>query len=120
MFTGIKGMEDSGIMDVEITKSRNAPQPKNKTNKIPKETSTTDKQLLKENNILLHALIMQNKIHFEYNENTRISSNTLDRKATRSALDKLYTSTNTQLEDKTLHIPMTSFSYEWDEAKGKK
>jgi hypothetical protein len=78
------------------------------TNPISSKHSRTDK-LLKQNNILLHTLIIQQKIHFEYEDDQKY---TIDKSVSQLAreaklsLDNLYKSTNAQLKDKTLHIPM--------------
>ena len=74
-------------------------------------------QLLQENNKLLKDLIVltrtkiiQSKIHFEYDDDKRYTTDmTINQHAknTQQALDNLYKATNTQLEDKALHIPMT-------------
>jgi len=109
--TDIKSMENWG-MEVEqthkLSKSSNTLEHGNTTNQKSKKYNKTDK-LLKQNNILLHTLIMQNKIHFEYEDDqkytTHISINETA-KNTKIALDNLYKSTNEQLKDKTLYIPM--------------
>jgi hypothetical protein len=109
--TGIKSMENWG-MEIEqtnkLSKSSNTSEHSNTTNQRSKKSNRTDK-LLKQNNILLHTLIMQNKIHFEYEDDqkytTHISINEAA-KNTKAALDNLYKSTNEQLKDKTLYIPM--------------
>lgn len=101
MFPWIKSMENPG-MDIEF--NNNNPQQSNIA-----YSSQTDK-LLKENNVLLHTLIMQNKIHFEYKDDKQYTTNiniNQHAKNTKLALDNLYKLTNTQLEDKALHIPMT-------------
>jgi hypothetical protein len=110
IFTGIKSMENWG-MEIEqtnkLSKSSTSEQ-SNKANQKSKKSNRTDK-LLRQNNILLHTLIMQNKIHFEYEDDqkytTHISINEAA-KNTKIALDNLYKSTNEQLKDKTLYIPM--------------
>jgi hypothetical protein len=109
--TGIKSMENWG-MEVEqthkLSKSSNTSEHGNTTNQKSKKYNKTDK-LLHQNNVLLHTLIMQNKIHFEYEDDqkytTHISINETA-KNTKIALDNLYKSTNEQLKDKTLYIPM--------------
>jgi hypothetical protein len=110
IFTGIKSMDievlDKSYQLGETSEQNDTPNPKSKKSN---RSNRTD-ELLRQNNILLHALIMQNKIHFEYHDDikyeTQISVNQTA-KNTRLALDKLYTSTNEQLKDKTLFIPMT-------------
>ena len=118
MFTGVKSME--WTMDIESDAHKIAPPMQQNSNiksskekidfhKTPKENNKTNK-LLKENSILLHTLIMQNKIHFEYHDDTRFTTDiTINQHAknTQLALDNLYKSTNAQLDDKSLHIPMT-------------
>lgn len=106
-------MENSG-MDVEAYNNTNtlhssASQESNPLNQTSKKHSRTD-TLLKKNNILLHTLIMQNKIHFEYEDEQKY---TIDKsvnqlaKETKISLDKLYTKANKQLKDESLYIPMT-------------
>lgn len=105
-------ISNSLCMDVEFSnnssKQRNTSQQGDTTNTSKKNNQTN--KLLKANNILLHTLIMQNKIHFEYEDNIRFTTDvTINRHAneTKKSLDNLYASSNTQLEDKSLHIPMT-------------
>jgi hypothetical protein len=105
--TSIKSME----MDVENNNnsSSNTPESHNTRNKKSKNSNSLEK-LLEQNNILLHTLIMQNKIHFEYEDDKKYTTNvTINQHAknTQTALNNLYKSTNAQLTDKTLHIPMT-------------
>ncbi len=106
-------ISNSLCMDVEFnnnsSKQRNTSQQGDTTNTRSKKNNQTDK-LLETNNILLYTLIMQNKIHFEYQDNIRFTTDvTINRHAndTKKALDNLYVSSNTQLNDKSLHIPMT-------------
>jgi hypothetical protein len=57
---------------------------------------------LEDNNTLLHTLILQNKLHFEFD-----SSHQSKFKEFSSELDNLYKANNAQLNDKSLHIPMS-------------
>lgn len=115
MFTCVKSME----MEVEECNNHNSSNTSESSSTINAKSNNsnpTDK-LLKQNleatkttNILLYTLIMQNKTNIEYQDNikhdTRQSID-LHAKDTKTAFDILYKSTNAQLKDKTLHIPMT-------------
>jgi hypothetical protein len=112
IFAGIKSMENWG-MEVEQThksnKSSNTSEHSDTNNLKSKKYNRTDK-LLHQNNVLLHTLIMQNKIHFEYEDDKKYTTDkTINQHAqnTKKSLDSLYKATNEQLKDKTLHIPMT-------------
>ena len=119
--TSIKSME----MDIEernnytpsnTSESSSTISTKSKSNNSNNNDSQTDK-LLKQNNALLkdlvvltHTNIMQDKIHFEYLDNKQHATTIpIDRHAkdAQTALDNTYKSTNAQLKNKALHIPMT-------------
>lgn len=108
MFMNIKSMD---VENNNNSYNQHTPsQQYNNTHNSSSNKSSNTAALLKENNVLLHTLIMQNKIHFEYHDDTRFTTNmTINQHAknTKIALDNLYRTANQQLQDQSLHFPMT-------------
>jgi hypothetical protein len=109
MFTYIKSMENLD-MDIETHNNSEKTSHQHDASNTKSNNNNQTNKLLKDNNILLHTLIMQNKIHFEYQDSVKHDprqSINLHTKDALVAVDNLYKSHNSQIKDKALHIPMT-------------